>query len=267
MDKIVDAAVGAGLMAGEVRQIDGGGAFLALPAGAQIHGLEAFMPAPPYAKATVSAKTVASLIEYTNRHKTSDTAAFADADAGVIKVVIDYISAANDPAHKVHAASYAAPFSEEWKRWTSIDGKRTAQAEFAAFIEENREDIISPDGATVLELAKSLDAKRKVSFKSGVRLDNGDYDLEFKDETTASGGGVAGKIAIPSEIELGIPVFYGGDRYKIKALFRYRIEDGRLLMWVDLHRSKHVRDAAFADIIQAVRDGASGVPVFEASVQ
>lgn len=262
----VAAAIDAGMIVGQLRQIDGGGAFIPLPAQASIHDLEKFLPKPAYAKAGVKARTVASLIAYVGRHGGEASAIFGDVEAGRIQAVIDYLSKDNEAAHKAHVCEYNAPFSEEWKRWTGIDGKKMPQAEFARFIEENREDIVSPDGATMLELAKTLDAKRKVSFKSGMRLDNGDYDLEYKDETTATGGGIDGKIAIPSEIELGVPVFYGGDRYKVKALFRYRIEDGKLVMWVDLHRAKHIRDAAFNDIIEAVKTGCPSTAVYEAAL-
>lgn len=262
----VAAAIDAGMIVGQVRQIEKGGALIPLPHTAVIHDLEKFLPVPAYAKAKVNARTVAALIAYVGRHGKAESAIFADVEAGRVQAVVDYLSAGNDPAHKAHVCEYAAPFSEEWKRWTGIDSKKMPQAEFARFIEENREDIVTPDGATMLELSKTLDAKRKVAFKSGMRLDNGDYDLEYKDETTATGGGIDGKIAIPSEIELGIPVFYGGDRYKIKALFRYRIEDGKLVMWIDLHRSKHIRDAAFADIIETVKAGCPETAIYEAAL-
>ncbi len=265
MDNLVDTAVDAGIIVGEPKLIEGGGGYTVLPDSAKIHDLERFLPKPAYAKGEVKARTVDALTAYVTRHKTDDTAVFADVEAGKVHAVIDWLSAKNEPAHAAHSVVYTAPLSLEWQRWNAINGKQMAQADFARFIEENREDVVTPDGATMLELAKTLDAKSKVTFKSSVRLDNGNTDLAFKDETTASGG-IDGKVAIPNEIEIGIPVFYGGDRYKIKALFRYRIVDGKLVLWIDLHRIKHVRDAAFGDVIEAVKNGCDGVPVYEASV-
>lgn len=247
-------------------QVPDGGYYAVVPEGGHFHDLEPLLPVPIVARAVVQARTVASLIAYTAAHKTAGTAVFADVETGKVQSVIDYIDAENLPAHKAQRCVYDAPFSEEWKRWTAVSGKQHNQEAFALFIEENRDDVVTPDGATMLELAKNLDAKKKVTFRSGLRLDDGSVDLSFTDETTAAGAGINGKIAIPTEIELGIPVFYGGDRYKVTAFFRYRIVEGKLVMWVDLHRMKHIRDAAFADIIETVAKGLDGVAVYEASL-
>lgn len=243
-----------------------GGFYAVVPAGGRFQDLEGLAVKPPYAKARVTARTVQSLIDFTARHKTGATTVFADVETGVCEAVIDFIGADGEPAHKAQRCVYTAPFSEEWKRWTAFSGKQSTQEAFALFIEENREDVVSPDGATMLELAKTLDAKKKVTFKSGIRLDDGSVDLSYSDETTASGGGIGGKIAIPTEIELGLPVFFGGDRYKVKAFFRYRIVEGKLVMWLDLHRVKHIRDAAFGDIVTKIRDDLAGVPVYEGAL-
>lgn len=248
------------------KAIPDGGMYAVVPPGAELRDLTNLMSRPAYAEAAVTARTVQSLIDYTKRHKTDATAIFADVESGRCQSVIDYIPADNSGAHKAQRCTYEAPFSEEWKRWTAISGKQQTQESFALFIEENRDDVVSPDGATMLELAKTLEAKKKVSFKSGLRLDDGSVDLSYTDETTAAGAGINGKLVIPTEIELGIPVFFGGDRYKITAFFRYRIVEGKLVMWVDLHRIKHIRDTAFGDIISKIRADLDGVPVYEGAL-
>lgn len=248
------------------QKVADGGLYAVVPEGGSLVDLEAYLPTPVYAKAAVTARTVQSLIDYTERHKTDATAIFADVETGRVLSVIDYIPADNSGAHKTQRCTYDAPFSEEWKRWTGISGKQQSQEAFALFIEENRADVVTPDGATILELAKTLDAKKKVTFKSGIRLDDGSVTLDYTDETVASGGGISGKIPIPSEIELGLPVFFGGDRYKVTAFFRYRIIEGKLVMWVDLHRIKHIRDAAFSDIVAKLTSSLDGVPVYEAAL-
>lgn len=258
-------AVDAGILIGEPKRVGDAGAFAVIPHDAKLVDLEQFLPVPGYAKSAVTARTVDSLVAYVNRHRTDNTSVFADVESGRIKAVVDYLSKANEPAHRAHSVTYSAPFSEEWATWTGIDGKKMAQADFARFIEENRDDIITPDGATVLEIARTLDARKKVSFKSGIRLEDGTVDLAYSEETTHATGGITGKVSIPSEIIIGIPVFYGGDRYKITAFLRYRIEEGRLVMWVDLHRKKHIRDAAFSDIVDKVTE-CEGVPVYEGTV-
>jgi uncharacterized protein YfdQ (DUF2303 family) len=247
------------------QKVADGGFYAIVPEGSELHDLESFLPVPIAARSVVSTRTVKSLVDFTAMHKMEGTAIFADVESGKVEAVIDYLSASNAPTHKAMRCVYMAPFSEEWKRWTAISGKQMSQEAFSLFIEENRDDVVTPDGATMLELAKNLDAKKKVTFKSGLRLDNGDVSFDYTDETVASGG-VTGKLAIPTEIGLGLPVFYGGDPYKITAFFRYRIIEGKLVMWVDLHRMKHIRDAAFNDIIVSVANSLEGVPVYEASL-
>lgn len=261
-----NAIVNAGTLIGEPKRLDDGGAYALVPEGATVRDLTEFLPSPAYARAAIKARTQQSLVDYVKRHKTDNTAIFADVSEGVVVGVIDYHSATNDPAHMVHRVNYVAPVSQEWKVWTDHDGKKLPQADFARFIEENRVDIVSPDGASILEIARSLDARKKVSFKSAVRLDDGTVDLAFSEETTNAGGGISGKVSIPTEIEIGIPVFYGGARYKMTAFFRYRIEDGRLIMWIDLHRRQQIRDHAFSEIVDGIRASCEGVPVYEAAI-
>lgn len=245
------------------QKVADGGFYAIVPE--KLRDLEAFLPAPVVARAAVGARTIKALIAYTEEHKTEGTTIFADVEAGKVEAVVDYLSGANAPTHKAHRCVYMAPFSEEWKRWTAISGKQMNQESFALFIEENRDDVVTPDGATMLELAKTLDAKKKVTFRSGIRLDNGDVSFDYSDDTIATGG-VTGKIAIPTEIDLGIPVFYGTDPYKVTAFFRYRIAEGKLVMWIDLHRVKHIRDAAFNDIIELVRTSLPETPLYEAAL-
>lgn len=258
--------INAGVLIGAPKAVPNGGLYAALPEGATLVDLERYMPAPAYVKATVAAKTAEAVTTYVNRHKNDSSAIFADVDAGKIVAVIDYHSAKNAAAHATHRVVYGLPEAEEWKTWNGADGRKMTQADFARFIEENRIDIVTPDGATVLEIARTLDARKKVQFKSGVRLEDGTFDIAYSEETTAAGGGISGKLSIPSEIEIGVPVFYGGPRYKLTCFFRYRIEDGRLQMWIDLHRKKHVRDHAFSEVVESIGAACEGVPLFEASI-
>lgn len=260
-----EAIVKAGMLIGDIRSIADGGKFVVIPADAQVRDIAEYLPAPPYPKVSVAAKTVDTLIAYVNRHKTETTSIFADIDGGAMTSVIDYHSAENDAHHAAHRVRFTAQLADEWKTWMSIDGKEQSQDAFARFIEENRVDVVTPDGATVLEIAKTLEAKKKVNFKSGLRLEDGSVDLAYSEDVSASGG-LSGKLSIPTEIVLGIPVFYGGDRYRMTAFFRYRIDEGRLKLKVDLHRAKHIRDAAFDAILKKVGEGCPGIPLYEASI-
>lgn len=82
------------------------------------------------------------------------------------------------------------------------------QAEFAEFIERNLPDIVEPVGADMLEISRSLQAKKKVSFASGIRLANGQTELTYEEDI--QGTAAKGKLQIPEIFKIGIKVIEGG---------------------------------------------------------
>ena len=129
----------------------------------------------------------------------------------------------------------------------------------AQFLESNMVDVVyiakadaqdgkpaevgSPDGATLLEICRTLEAKKKVNFKSSVRL--GDGSTQFTYDEDVSGTAVKGTMAIPDQFSIGVPVFENGEKYRLDVRFRYRIGDGGdLSMWLELVREHKVIEDA-----------------------
>ena len=99
----------------------------------------------------------------------------------------------------------------------------------------------------MLEIALTLEAKKKVNFVSGLRLTNGSNEFTYEEQV--DGSAAKGKLKIPEKISLGIPVFLNGDPYKVEANFRYRIGDGgKLQMWYELVRPHVIIDDAVANL-------------------
>lgn len=98
----------------------------------------------------------------------------------------------------------------------------------------------------MLEISRSLEAKKKVNFASGLRLSNGQNELTYDEQI--SGTAAKGKLNVPELFTIGIPVLEGGIKYAVEARLRYRIADGgRLTMWFELVRPhKIVEDAVLA---------------------
>ena len=134
----------------------------------------------------------------------------------------------------------------------TADGKTMKQADFAKFIEDNLPDIAEPNGSDLLIISRSLEAKKKVDFESAVRLDNGETQFTYNEEIKGTAG--KGTLEIPEIFVLGIPVFHGGDAYKLEARLRYRINDGQLLMWFDLLRPERLLEDAFNQVIARVKE-------------
>ncbi len=221
-----------------------------------------------HVKQHVSAYDAKAFIDYVNRFKMerelSDdktapkTTIFANPQTAALKAIIDYHDILPDYCH--HAIEFAVPRSEQWNRWSSIDGKAMAQIAFAEFIEENTADIVEPAAATFLDLVTGLQAKKAVSFESGVRLQDGSNQLVFAESIEAKGRGT---MTIPSEFAIGVPVFLNGEAYKVKCLLRYRIHEGALTFTVKIHRRQFLEHTAFGDVCEVVAKGTE-LPVLNA---
>lgn len=241
---------------------DGAKPFIVLPGEYQVHDLEHTLPRPLSVRACPVFLTLAGLIGYIVAFKLNETAIFANPETGAIKAILDYhgLPDVTDRASWCqHTASYAPEHTIEWNRWKVQDNKWLAQRVFAEFIEENVDDVSTPSGATMLEIAQTLESKTATDFKSGVRLDSGSHRLTFNTEVT-SRAGEKGDIDIPNTIVLAIAPFRGGDAYPLVARFRYRVNDGKLELRYQLVNPHKVIEAAVARMITVLTTGTGITP-------
>jgi uncharacterized protein YfdQ (DUF2303 family) len=246
----LDAVLNAGSALGDAKAVPHGVIpYAVIPEGATVEELERLMPSPARARATVTAKSAETFSAYVNRFKEPATAVFADQEKFTLVGIIDY-HALGEPGWREHRVSYGAPRSLEWQTWRTNSGKRMGQADFAQFIEDNVVDIRDPDGAAVLEVSRNLQAKKAVDFSSSLRLSDGAQQFSYSE--TVDGSTVKGTIKVPEEFTLGIPVFFGGIMYEVRARLRYRIESGKLQLWYDLYRPEHIEKDAFAEVCSAI---------------
>ena len=128
------------------------------------------------------------------------------------------------------------------------------QRAFAEFVEEHLDCIHKPAAAEILTIATFLEGKRNVVFKNVAVLSNGDRSLQWEETTEAKG---VGDVKVPSEITLRIPVYRGAEEettVEIRALFRYRIAEGKLTFEVKLMNADKVADGAFERVVDGLRD-------------
>ena len=127
--------------------------------------------------------------------------------------------------------------------------------EFALFTEKNLEEIREPSAAQMLETVLTLQSNKDITFKSGRRIANGQTQFAYNENLNDTAG-ANGTLEIPEELTLGIKVFEGCDvADSITAKFRYRIADGKILMWYDLVRPHKVHELAFNDILETMKNG------------
>jgi len=209
---------------------------------------------PQRKRGTVTVSDVASFAHYYSRHADGDTEVFADIKATAVTAVLD-AHRRRDPdgdgelceaRWQEHRLVLQLEVTPEWAAWTRQDRQQMPQGTFAEFIEDHVGDIAADGpctGADLLEMAQQFQAHTKVEFKSGARLADGQTQLTYI-ETVEASGGQRGTVTIPGAFELGIRVFGDLEPYRVKARFRYRMNDGKLTLGYHLDDpERKVRDA------------------------
>lgn len=232
---------------------------IALPDSVRLVPAEIYELEPAAARGRIDIESTESLVAYLATYQTLGSVCFASRKKGEIAAVIDWHNAGTDvtvpvPQWGDHVAAMKLKHTEAWVAWTGISGRRLAQKEFAEFLEENLDVIAKPTAAEMLTIATTLEGKKSVNFKNGIRLQNGDNSLQWEENTEAK---TAGDIKIPAEIVLNIPVYRGAEAettVELRALFRYSIDGGKLSFTVKLLGVDQVADLAFTGIVASLRE-------------
>lgn len=252
-------AIEAGMNQSAVRML-GNQPLLALPDSSSLIDLEKYLPAPLRKRGTTVLRDVASFVSFVNKEKTPATRLYGNLINPAFRCVFDDNADGAKPGWRDHDAVYACPLATEWKTWLAMSGKQLTQEQFAQFIETNLPDVVNPPAAEMLEISRSLEAKKKVNFASGIRLSNGQNELTYEEEIT--GTAQKGKLSVPEIFTVGIPVLEGGQNYAVQARLRYRIADqGKLTMWFELVRPHKIIEDAMKQVRQEIADK-TGLEVF-----
>lgn len=237
----------------------GGAPFVPLPDNYRVHDLARTLPTPPRPTGKTEVHDAESFAALVLMHRSPNTMVFRSVDPPQFSAVFNANTEAG-PGWGDHGVVYNCPLSPEWRTWIAANKRSMPQAEFAQFIEDNLPDIAGQDGGLMLEVSRTLQAKRKVNFASAIRLDNGQHQFTYE-ETTAGSAGARGQLAVPEVFTLGLRVFIGGPAYAVPARLRYRIADGgALAMWFDLLRPHKVLEDA-AEQLRLEIEGKLGMPM------
>ena len=140
------------------------------------------------------------------------------------------------------------------------------------FFEENVKDITAPEGipdapsaADMLEISRTLEAKKNISFRQGTRLDNGQVQLTYNEKIDGQAG-ETGQLRIPEQFYIGVKPFLGGDAFCVAVRFRYRIQEARLVMWFELVRPDKVLEEAYTTVRAKIQGSIGEVPMYEATI-
>ena len=134
--------------------------------------------------------------------------------------------------------------------WTNNDRDQMTQAEFAEFLEDWGVTIAEPAAAAMLEIARTLEAKKGVRFDQATNLGNGEIKFRYE-ETVDASAGEKGDITIPEGFTIRIPIFrYTAETVDLTARFRYRIRERALRLSYILNRPELAREIAFGSMIE-----------------
>ena len=193
-----------------------------------------------------------SFIAYYNIHSNKAPVYATLRPAQFIAVLNDHTEEA--AGWRDHRANFLLGFSAEWNVWAKHNGMGAAFGSndaFAMFLEENAPDIIKPESALMLSIALNFRVNESVAFANIVRLQDGNTELVYNALVDASSKNAnGGKIKIPEQFTIEVPVFDGPKalKYKVDARFRFRLRDGKLAIWYELIRPHKVVEQAFQDI-------------------
>lgn len=194
-------------------------------------------------------------------HRDERTQVFADASGWRIDAVFDFLQGGGDEKRAMGWGQLKAELmfeeSRKLREWRRVTEYRD-QVEFAEFLEDHRDDVREPSGQELLELVSDLEATSTGSFKGKVNLDNGNVSLAYQDEAETS-------VAIPKELELGIPLFEHGEKYKLKARLRYRIHAGAVKFRLLFTNLEDAKEQEFERIVQEISEKA-GQPIYRGSL-
>jgi uncharacterized protein YfdQ (DUF2303 family) len=222
-----------------------------VPGGYHIQDLTDHLPAPLRLKGKLELRDVKSFVAQFNEFKTSVAKLFGTVNPPRFVGVLNG-NAASAPGWGDHRIEYSCPLSVEWKTWTAKNKQPMTQADFAQFVEDNLPDLLN--GAEMLEISRTLEAKKKVNFASGIRLADGQNEFTYEEQIEGTAG--KGKFKVPEVFELGIAVFEGGPLYKVSARLRYRIgEGGKLALWYDLERPHKILEDAVKAVWTEIESG------------
>lgn len=230
-----------------------------------LQSLEPYQHAPTRARGQASTSEPDAFVAYVRRLASEATTVWVDQASftapPVVTAVLNDHTEAIAPGWRDHRVSLNLRSTPLWAHWVGRDGKLTGQLEFAEHVEDGLAAVAQPDAATLLEIAQTFDANRKVQFRSATRITNGEIQMRWDEDTQATAGR-SGSVEIPDRIVLMLEPWPGaGAAYEVQARLRYRLREGQLTIGYRLDRIDEVMRHAVADLRAYLTELLSDYPV------
>lgn len=219
-----------------------------------VRSLEKHLAAPTQPRGQAVLHDPSDWVEYVNRvTNEATTTVWADVNTGTLTAVLDDHTDSAYAGWREHRVALTLRTDLDWHHWARNDGKSMTQTDFAEHLDAATHTIVSPDAATMVEIATSFRATKSLQVQSEARLDNGDVKLSFMESTDAKAG-KRGDVEIPSEFELLLSPWVGVAPVPVRARLAYDVSGQKLYLRYHLHRPDLVKQVVFGELVSGLRE-------------
>jgi uncharacterized protein YfdQ (DUF2303 family) len=263
----------AGIAAAKSFEIDGVPAVL-VPAGANVKTFEELThrDRPQRTIANKHMRGTQQFLNYYNRFANEESTIYVDVDNAKFRAVIDHFGYSEDTDNGDHIVNYTCPETEEWQFWKKMDKQWMSQDDLSEFLQDHHLQIIKPspqmfsvqekdvvfdklpDGAQMLEIAKTLSVNSDSAITSGKNMHNGAMKFEYNENINGVAG-AKGEFEIPTYFVIGVELFKDGNAYLILCRFKYRKDGPKLSLRFEMVRPHKTHEHAVRDVIDQIQNG------------
>ncbi|MEO0796281.1 MAG: DUF2303 family protein [Verrucomicrobiota bacterium] len=218
-------------------------------------------------KSDLAFDEVPSFIAYVNRFKDERSRLFVLPQEHLFVGVLDYhpsmenrISAGkldypDMPEPCRHCPQLSLRKTPEAQAWLTIDKQWITQEDFVEFLNDHYFEIIEPEAASVLELARNLEVKNDVSFKGVQRSTDGGYNVKYEEESHTN------QMHVPELLQVRFSLYEGSEHVDFAVRLHYRLRQGTLQFAIKFQRLEHTMREHLTSIRERI-ESETGLPVW-----
>lgn len=219
-----------------------------------------------------------SLIEYVNNHKMPGTQVAIDAEFSNGEIDVEAILDGHHgttPGWSEWRARFTPQLTTDAQRWIKHNGDKMSQSNFATFLNNQAMTIVSsnpvdqsaiyPSATDVLDFASNLEITKSFKFKKGYREQDGNIQLEFKEENDA---GTERRLNAFSKFGISFQPYLNGPSYFVEAALKFRVDNnsGSCVLWYELKNIEKVFEEATKEIANEIETAlGKDIPVYYGS--
>lgn len=236
-------------------------------AGLKAHEIAALNPAlPDFVSQRETVIEPESFIDYIRTFKSKTAICKASLNGNKIDAILDYHGAARMgdrdtalPQRQAHVVTLECPFDLDYAKWRELFGSWLKPKQLATVIEDLIHTIGTPPAADLLDAVNDFKLDRVIRFKTARNDRSGTTSFAYEEEDAE--GTHDGKVTLPQEMQIIVPIFQGGMPTEIIAKIRYQMEKGVLLFSIVVPGIDQIERMAFRSIGEKVRTD-TVTPVF-----